>query len=43
MKTNTDEKEIEEALKGYNEHYARKHPEWAEREAGKKTFQFQTL
>jgi hypothetical protein len=35
MKTNTDEKEIEEALKEYNEHYARKHPEWAENEAKK--------
>ena len=35
MKTNRDEKKIEEALKEYNESYARKHPEWAEREAGK--------
>ena len=35
MKTNTDEKELEEALKEYNQHYARKHPEWAENEAKK--------
>ena len=35
MNTNTDEKKIEKALKGYNESYARKHPEWAEYEAKK--------
>ena len=35
MKKNRDEKKIEEALKEYNEHYARKHPEWAENEAKK--------